>query len=393
MILALAPIAIAVAALATFTVLVPDVRGWPVPAATFLALGVATSIAGRILPGFTASLGSLRWTMLAVALVAMSATVIAVVASALLITLSPKEYGTVLAFLAFGAALGLVLEVMVAQRLASDLGRLRQTARHIGERDFSARAEVDRGDEIGQAARALDAMATQLETVEQERTRARASRQAFLAAIGHDLKTPLAALQAAVEAVEDGVVADRARYFDAIGRNIDVMRDLVDDLFLLARIEAGALEFSRVELDLTELVDEVIEGLSPVARQRDVALQFEPRGRVVIRGGPAELSRALRNVLENAIRFSPPSSEVRVEVVEDGGALVSVTDQGPGFPEEIQSRVFEPYVRADPEARGTGLGLAIAKGVVEAHDGRIWIEPRRGGRVSFRLPLLARSSS
>ena len=209
--------------------------------------------------------------------------------------------------------------------------------------------------------------------------------------IGHDLRTPLSALRAAIEALADGVAPDPERYLRSMQRDVEALSALVDDLFLLARIEGGRLDLLREPLDLTELVDEAVEALTPAAAARQVAITFGAEGRTPVVGNATAIGRVIRNLLDNAIHHAPIGSTVRIAVAMDaGGPRVRVVDEGQGFPADFSTHAFERFARADPSRTratgGAGLGLAIARGLVEAHGGRIWIEPPPGGHVAFQLP-------
>lgn len=386
-----APLAIGLLAVVAFELVVRPAP--PVLAQTatvFFGLSALTALAGVLLPRATARLDSLVRVVLVVAVAAMTATAVTVGVSAGFFMLSASQLSTLAVLLAFGIGLGLVLEGAVAQSLARDVRRLRATASRLAAGDRDARARLDRRDEVGQAARALDSMAEQLAVMEEERARSNRARQAFLAGVGHDLRTPLAALRAAVEALEDGLAPDPARYFAAMHHNLAALRSLVEDLFLLARIEAG-FDFRRSAVDLAEVADEAVEALSPTARERRVTLRLRAEGPVVAVGGSPELSRAVRNLLDNAIRCAPAGSEVVVEVSSSSdGPLLRVLDEGDGFTADLRAVLAGEYARDAPvegrTAGGTGLGLVIAKGLVEAHGGNIWAEPGPGGRIAFRLP-------
>ncbi len=171
--------------------------------------------------------------------------------------------------------------------------------------------------------------------------------------------------------------------------DLDAMAHLVDDLELLATIEAGKVEVERVPVDLAELADESIEALAPVAAQHDVELRLEAGGRVAAVGGARELGRVIRNLVDNAIRHAPPGTEVVVRVSNGSAAEVRVCDAGPGFPADFVTSAFDSFVTGDAARTrhgGAGLGLAIARGFVSAHGGEIWAEPGPGGTVAFRLP-------
>jgi two-component system sensor histidine kinase BaeS len=231
----------------------------------------------------------------------------------------------------------------------------------------------------------LDEMIGALETSESERRN-------LLSAIGHDLRTPMGSMQAAVEALQDGVAPDPPAYLRGLGNDLEHLRHLVDDLFLLARIDAGRLELSPIGVDLSELADEAVEAVTPSAAKRSIAVKVESPGHVAVHGDPAALGRVFRKLLANAIRHSPASGEVRVVVGVDGDqAVTTVIDQGPGFPEDGREKLLEAFARADDsrsrESGGSGLGLAIARSIVEAHGGEMSLGAGPGGDVRFSVPL------
>ena len=281
--------------------------------------------------------------------------------------------------------LGGVVASAVARPLTADLTAVSATASLVAAGDLSARTGIDRRDELGDAARALDEMIVKLEASEDERRN-------LLAAIGHDLRTPLSSMQAAVEALQDGVAPDPAAYLRGVSLDLDHLTHLVDDLFLLSRIDAGRLDLSPADVDLAELADEAAEAVAPVAARRRIRVLVQAPGRLGVSGDPAALGRVFRNLLANALRHSPEDAEVRVELTRSGSQVKTlVIDQGEGFAEGIRTRAFERFVRADDSRNrgsgGTGLGLAIARAIVEAHGGTIAIEDGPGGRVRFALPL------
>jgi signal transduction histidine kinase len=292
--------------------------------------------------------------------------------------------------LGFALVLALVFAAAVAHSLTDDLGGIAEAATRIGRGDLEARTGVDRPDELGAVAAALDDMADRLAAVEEEREREHEARRAFLTAIGHDLRTPLSALRAALEALQDGVVTDTDRYLTSMQRDVEALSGLIEDLFVLARIESGHFELDPVAVDLSDLVDEALEGLRPTAASRNIEVVLETSGHVRALGGPEALSRVVRNLVDNAIRHSPPGGRVTVRVEGNGAALVRVLDEGPGFHPDFLDEAFESFTRADEarsrDAGGGGLGLAIARGFVDAHGGTIWADPGPGGRVAFRVP-------
>jgi len=217
--------------------------------------------------------------------------------------------------------------------------------------------------------------------------------------VSHDLRTPLAGIRAMVEALEDGVVDEPetvARYYRTMRREVDRLSGLVDDLFELSRIEAGALglDFERVPLD--ELVSEAVASASVIAGAKGIDL----RGAVgepspVVELSTPEMARVVRNLLDNAIRHTAPGGTVWIDAVLDESgaeAVVSVRDACGGIPEEDLDHVFELAYRGDaartPGSGGAGLGLAVARGLVEAHQGTISVRNEgEGCRFTVRLPV------
>jgi signal transduction histidine kinase len=268
--------------------------------------------------------------------------------------------------------------------------RLETTVRRLEEGDRTVRTGIERADELGHVARALDELTARLDALERERAGYETERNAMLSSVGHDLRTPLAALRVAVDALVDGVAPDPERYLRSMRRDVEVLATLVDDFFLLARIEGGRLDLHPVLVDLTEVADEAVEALAPAAAAQGVTLTLDASARVHVRGNPTALGRVVRNLVDNAIRHAPIGSVVQVAVAADRCPSVRVVDEGPGFPPDFGDEAFTRFSRADASRNratgGAGLGLAIAKGLIEAHGGRIWIEAPPGGRVSFELP-------
>lgn len=358
----------------------------------FVAIAGIGVLAATILPRVVRTWSTIRRTVVAIAVTAflIAAAGLAVAAQTMFISSHDLTLLLVVLGFAFVAAVGFAMAV--GEPLTRDLTHMADTADRVGAGDLSARTGITRGDEVGRVAEAFDAMAAELEEAEEQRLRDEEARRRFFAAVGHDLRTPLASLQAAIEALEDGVAPDPDRYLRSMERDVAALGELVDDLFLLARMDSGSISIDPMPVDVTEIADEAIEVLRPVAGRSDVVLRLEADHRTVVPGGTEAVSRALRNLIENAIRHSPPGSEVVVQVRNGHGATVRVVDQGPGFDPEFIDRAFERFTRADDargrDTGGSGLGLAIASGFVTALGGEIWAEPGPGGRVGFRLPAV-----
>lgn len=363
----------------------------PVAAALVAAaLVLGTVLAGLGLRAATRRARSLHHHVLAVTLAALCIGAIASVLFAQLMIIESRELGRIAALFGVTAVFATLLVLVASVPLGRDAERLARTVRSIEAGDREVRTGVDRADELGHVARALDALTARLGMLERERAGYEAERTAMLSSVGHDLRTPLAALRAATEALADGIAPDPDRYLLSMLRDLEALTALVDDLFLVARIEAGRLDWDPISVDLTEVADEAVEALTPVAASKGVTLRLEAATRVRVNGNAAALGRVIRNLVDNAIRHAPEGSGIVVDVSSDGRATLRVTDDGPGFPAQFSDDAFSRFTRADTsrnrETGGAGLGLAIARGLVEAHGGRIWIEPPPGGRVAFELP-------
>ena len=333
---------------------------------------------------------SIRRSVMIVGFAGLAIAAVAIAIAAQQMFLSQHDLNLLMVVLVFAVATVVAFSVSVSGDLARDLESTAAAAQQLQDGDLSARTGVERSDEVGTVAAAFDKMAAGLEQRDEERSAEEAARRRFLAAIGHDLRTPLASLRAAVEALEDGIAPDPQRYLESMDRDVAVLSSLVDDLFLLSRLEAASIEIEHVPIDVTEAVDEAIEVMAPVASAANVHVALDADHRVSAIGDPNAIGRVVRNLIDNAVRFAPAGSSVVVEVGEDQGAVVSVTDAGPGFDRAFIDQAFDQFTRDDPSRErstgGAGLGLAIARGFVEAMGGSIWAEPGPGGRVAFRLP-------
>lgn len=239
------------------------------------------------------------------------------------------------------------------------------------------------------------------EARERERA-AEASRRELVAWISHDLRSPLAGIQAMAEALADGVVSERDEvsvYAQRIGGETKRLSGMVGDLFELSRITAGALELTMSAVPLREVVSDAVAAQAPVAQRKRVRVLEDAQALPVVSGSDPELARIVRNLVSNAIRHTPPDGTVAVQLGIDGQeAFFAVEDACGGIPDDELARVFDVAFRGTRartperggETAGGGLGLAIAKGLVEAHRGHIGVRNHGAGcRFEVRLPLAA----
>jgi len=353
-----------------------------------LAMVVVSALGAWLLPQWARRASTLRGTLVALIATALLIVIIGAGGAAQRMFLSTHDAELLIVVLGLGLIAGLSFAVSVAKPWTDDLQKLASTAARIADGDLTARTQVHRADEVGMAATAVDAMAARLAALDAERLRDEEARRSFFASVSHDLRSPLAALQAAVEALQDGIAPDPARYLASIEHDVRILNQLVDDLFLLARIESGGFEYERVPVDLAEIADEAIEVLAPVSQRAGVHLRLDVDGSLLVSSGPQPIGRVIRNLLDNAIRYAPAGTEVTVTVGTP--ATVRVADEGPGFPPAFTEAAFDEFARSDAARSrttgGAGLGLAIARALVEELGGQIWAEPGPGGVVTFTLP-------
>jgi signal transduction histidine kinase len=356
--------------------------------AIFVALMLVAALAVYLLPRWSARARSIRFSIVAVGMTSFLIVAGTAIAAAQEMFFSTHDLQLLLVVVGFGLVASFGFAFAVSRPITSDLRRIASTAQQVAEGDFTATTRVSRSDEVGALAVAFDAMAAELSLADQRRQAEDEARREFLTAVGHDLRSPLGSLQAAVEALQDGVAPDPVRYLSSMERDIGALHRLVDDIFLLARLEAGAVELRLQPVDVTEIADEAIEVLRPTAHRLGVDVELQAPGSITTDTAPEALGRVMRNLIDNAIRHS--RSHVVVSLAHSPDIVVRVTDDGAGFPPDFVGRAFESFTRADAartrDGSGTGLGLAIAHRFVTALGGSIHAEPGPGGAVEFSLP-------
>ncbi len=352
------------------------------------AVIVVSVVAAVVLPPVMRRL-PLRYGVPALALIGPALAILASLIGTGAMTLSGRDIWYALLVAACSGAAAIVVGLRLARPIARDLGVIAKAVDSVARGDRSTRTEIDRDDEIGRLAATVDELNRSLARAETEREAADEERRAVVSALSHDLRTPLASLLVSVDGLSDGV-GDPDDHLCAIRSNVLALERLVGDLFLLARADSGSLALDHEHLDLAELIDEAVEAVEPLASAKGVRFISDLDGPIRVVGDDGALGRVLRNLFDNAIRFSPESGVVTIEDRStDDEVRVAVLDEGPGFPESFVERAFERFTQAD-DARsapgGAGLGLAIARTLMEAHTGSIGVVSRDGGDVTIWLP-------
>ncbi len=335
---------------------------------------------------------------LLVALVPVVATWVGAALAARAMFLSAHDLTAFVTIALTAAVVGVGASCELSRRVRSDARRLGQLSRDIAKGVVPESAPAAAVGELAVVGDQLTEMSRRLDEAHRRELALERSRRELVAWVSHDLRSPLAAVRAMAEALEDGVVdepADVRRYLRAIGVEVDRLTLLVDDLFELSRITSGVLALRTESVGLGELVAEAVDAASSASGGRTVRLESDVDGAERVRVSPAEASRVLRNLLDNAVRHTPEGGTVLTAVAIDGDeAVISVIDECGGIPADDLDRVFDVAFRGDAARRrdsaGGGLGLTIAKGLVEAQDGRIDVSNRPGGCCfTVRLPLAA----
>jgi signal transduction histidine kinase len=399
------------AAIAAVLVLAEQLMGTPPGELEVLALLLGSSGVGSLLLGALAlnvagaRLASVRLRLALASGVGLLVALVNVLTTSALMFLSTHDLTLLVLLLAFAGVVSLAFAYAVAGVLSTDLEVLARTAARLAEGDLGARVGARGSDEVARVAAAFDHMADRLQQAFERQRGLESERRELVTAVSHDLRTPLATTRAMVEALVDGVVTDEAdvqRYLRLIRREVQHLSSLIDDLFELSQIESGALQVRRLPVDLGEFVRQVVAAHQAPAAARGVALTEKVDAQIAaarLEADADRLQRVLRNLLDNALRHTPPGGAVHVEAhLTDNRVEVYVDDSGPGIAAEEREKVFERFYRAEPSRHrdvegvpeaGAGLGLAIARALVEAHQGCIWAEasPLGGASLRFTLPL------
>jgi signal transduction histidine kinase len=336
-------------------------------------------------------MGSLRRQFALAVAVAVGQMVVAAGAGAALMFVSGHDALIIALISVLAGIVAVRTAVLFAGGVMDDIDRLRATLVAVGEGARDPAAPTRSADELAQLAGAANATIAKLAAAE-------AARRNLIAAVSHDLRTPITSLQLLVEAVEDGIGDPDTQRDDVrqMGTHVRALSSLIDDLFELSRLEAGEIAWTVQRVRLDELVGETVDAMRPAAQARRVEVRAElPAGLAPAQASPEKLQRVLFNLIQNAIRHTPADGAVTVAAQDvDGCVEIEVADTGEGIGEDDRRRVFEPFFRGGAEAArtrtGAGLGLAISRAIVEAHGGRIWLaDSERGTRVRFSVPAAA----
>ena len=321
----------------------------------------------------------------------LSVVIVAAVAVSALVSTAGERLGVPLLLRpVIAMALALALVQVLARGLTSPLRELAAAATAVARGEHGRQVRAASRDEVGEAARAFNAMAAELAAVDRVR-------RDLVANVSHELRTPIATLQATLENLVDGVSAADPETLRVMLRQVERLGRLVAQLLDLSRLESGVVPFERRAFAVRPLLDDAASEAR--LQSADVAVVVAAPGDLCAEGDPERVHQVVANLLENAVRHSPTGSTValsarprRAGPSAPGGVVIEVCDEGPGIPPDEADRVFERFYRADAARAsghgGAGLGLAIARWIVDQHGGEIRAEPRSpsGCRMVVVLP-------
>jgi signal transduction histidine kinase len=339
---------------------------------------------------------SLRLSLMAASAIAVLAVVAGTLGTANAMFISQHDLRVVGMVCVVAGLVAFGISWLLGRQIEASSLALRQAARSMGQ-DGSGFSPPPgpMSTELAALSRELGATAGKLTESRERERRIDQSRRQLIAWVSHDLRTPLAGLQAMAEALQDGIATDPARYHKQIHAEATRLSAMVEDLFELSRIQSGTLSLTVDPVEVGDLISDMVASMEPLACARGVQLTGHAAGSLLIGADARELSRALVNLVTNAIRHTPENGRVLVTATaEDGGVLMTVADGCGGIPEADLPSVFETAWRGSaartPGADGgAGLGLAIVRGIVEAHHGQVSVvNVGDGCRFEIRLPAL-----
>lgn len=375
-----------------------------------LTLYLAVSAGVSLVVGYTAArsgwmkgLPHVSWTLLASFLLTGALALANVFATARLMFASRHDLLLASVLLVFAGGISMSFGYLIAGSVADRLVRLNRAARAVAEGDLGVMLEPQGRDEVSELSRSFERMTYTLSEAARHREQLESQRRDLFAWVSHDLRTPLASVRVIVEALTDRIVDDPEtvdRYLRTARRDIESLGALIDDLFVLAQLEAGGLKLDIRPNSLADLISDTLEAFAPQAEKAGAVLTGDvPGGIDPVAFDAHYLGRALSNLVQNALEHTPAGGSVvvraRLGAAPADMVEVEVVDTGAGIDPDKVEHVFDRFFRGDqsrPKERGgAGLGLAIVREVVSAHGGEVGVDSRPGAgtRLSFRIPRSA----
>ncbi|NQW16333.1 MAG: HAMP domain-containing protein [Chloroflexi bacterium] len=289
------------------------------------------------------------------------------------------------------AAAGVFVISLTTRQALAPVHSLTRAAGALGRGELSQRVPVKSRDEVGQLSHTFNDMAAQLEDAE-------VIRRTMTADVAHELRTPLSNLQGYLEAINDGLIKPDTDTINSLHSQVMHLTQLVEDLRLIAMVEAGSIRMEKLEADLGDIADLTVDSFKPRASEHGISLSlYREQDLPLLQLDNTRMRQVLANLVENAINYTPDDGSINVSVsTEAGDVVMAVTDTGRGIPADDVGHVFDRLYRVDVSRNrttgGAGLGLTIVKQLVEAHGGTVSVESPAnpdgsGSRFMVRLPV------
>ena len=335
--------------------------------------------------GWMAKVSTVRWTLLISYLISSVLTFFNVWLTARLMFASQHDLLLATVLLLFAGGMAMVLGYFLSSAITDRILVLQNAANRLAGGDLDARVEVSGRDEVAKLGENFNRMAAQIQESKQQRAD-------LIAWVSHDLQTPLTSVQAILEALSDGVVEDTdsiQRYLKTAQREVRSLSILIDDLFKVAKMDAGGLKLERAPISLSDLISDTLESFSHLAKSRNIILTGEVERKIdPVDMDARQIGRVLNNLVRNALRYTPSGGKVTLSARRlESKVEVCVRDTGEGIPEEDLPYIFESFYRGEKSRSratgGAGLGLAIARGIIQAHGGEISVRSALGEGTKF----------
>lgn len=320
--------------------------------------------------------------------------------TAQLMFINETDFYLTTGLLIFAGIVAVSFGLYVASVIITRIRDLSSAAENLAKGKLDTRLQVQGNDELTQFARTFNWMAESLQAIDREKRMVEQTRRDLIAGVSHDLRTPLTSIRAMLEAIHDGVVVDEqivSRYIENSLAEIGNLSVLINDLFELAQLDAGHMDAELVQASLTDLISDVVSSMSARAVARKISLTCDIKTEIdSVCIAPEKIQRVLNNLLDNALRYTPPAGKVSLRARRNGAFVeVSVHNTDVFIAAEHLPHIFESFyrvessrVRSEDGHRSTGLGLAIARALIEAHKGSIWVDSdkERGTMFTFAIP-------
>ena len=342
---------------------------------------------------------SLRWVLITSIVITVLLVVPNVWVTAQLMFISPHDFYLTSALLVFAGITAVSFGLFVSNALAARIMDLSTAAKAVAQGKLDTRLAVSGKDELSDFAHTFNWMAESLKNLDDEKRMVEQTRRNLIAGISHDLRTPLTSMRAMLEALADGIVTEKeeqSRYIENSLAEIANLDHMIDDLFELAQLDAGHMKMEFVSASLRDLISDVMSSMNAQATRHQLTFKGEISPEIdPVYMAPDKIQRVLINLLDNALRYTPPQGTITIRAKREGEKIcVEVHNTDTVIAPEDIPQIFNSFYRversrnrAEDGHRSSGLGLAIARGLVEAHQGNISVESRDGQGTTFRFSI------